>query len=146
MCNPSREEKRYEEGNKDEPFEKEDGRLKKEEGESRRERDNTCKDKDNKNLERPKTPVSQKGQKGRHTINICPCPCGGICQQAGGPIGLRATCAVAGTMMNFWDAKTMEAMNNNNIKRDLEDGYMDDIRIILMSLKEDRRWLEDGLY
>ena len=42
-------------------------------------------------------------------------------QQAGGPIGLRATCAVARVVMNYWDKKWKEMIVNNNIKRDLED-------------------------
>ena len=32
----------------------------------------------------------------------------------------------------------MEAIRDNNIKRDLEDRYMDDIRVILMSIKSRR--------
>ena len=42
-------------------------------------------------------------------------------QQAGGPIGLWATCVVARVVMNFWDKKEKEKMETNNIKRDLED-------------------------
>ena len=57
-------------------------------------------------------------------------------QQSGGPIGLLATCAVARIVMNYWDEKWKEMMVNNNIKRDLEDRYMDDIRVILMAIKE----------
>ena len=67
-------------------------------------------------------------------------------QQSGGPIGLRATCAVARIVMNHWDAKWMELMDKNNIKRDLEDRYMDDIRVIAMALKAGWRWFEDGFY
>ena len=67
-------------------------------------------------------------------------------QQAGGPIGLRATCAVARIVMNFWDKKWKEKMEDNNIKRDLEDRYMDDIRVILMAIKEGWRWHQEGLY
>ena len=67
-------------------------------------------------------------------------------QQSGGPIGLRATCAVARIVMNHWDAKWMELMDENNIKRDLEDRYMDDIRVIAMALKAGWRWFEDGFY
>ena len=67
-------------------------------------------------------------------------------QKDGGPIGLRATCAVARVVMNFWDAKWMNVMEENQISRDLEDRYMDDIRVILMALKAGWRWLEDGFY
>ena len=48
--------------------------------------------------------------------------------------------------MNFWDAKWMNVMEENQISRDLEDRYMDDIRVILMALKAGWRWLEDGFY
>ena len=37
-------------------------------------------------------------------------------QTAGGPIGLRSTCAVARVVMNEWDAKWMEMCVENNIK------------------------------
>ena len=33
-------------------------------------------------------------------------------QRAGGPIGLRSTCAVTRVMMNVWDARWMEVVNN----------------------------------
>ena len=48
--------------------------------------------------------------------------------------------------MNFWDARWMEKMRENQIARDLEDRYMDDIRVILMALKDGWRWFEDGFY
>ena len=67
-------------------------------------------------------------------------------QQSGGPIGLRATCAVARVVMNFWDGKWKELMTINNIKRDLEDRYMDDIRVILMAIRLGWRWHEGGLF
>ena len=67
-------------------------------------------------------------------------------QQAGGPIGLRATCAVARNVMIFWDKKWMEKMDANNVTRDLEDRYMDDVRIVLMAIQHGWRWLEGGLY
>ena len=67
-------------------------------------------------------------------------------QQEGGPIGLRATCAIARIVMNYWDKKWMNLMNINNIERDLEDRYMDDIRVMLMALRAGWRWYEGGLY
>jgi hypothetical protein len=48
--------------------------------------------------------------------------------------------------MNYWDAKWMASMNENNVERDLEDRYMDDIRVVMMCLKAGWRWHEDGLY
>ena len=67
-------------------------------------------------------------------------------QQEGGPIGLRATCAIARIVMNYWDKKWMNLMNINNIERDLEDRYMDDIRVMLMALRAGWRWYEGGLH
>ena len=49
-----------------------------------------------------------------------------------------ASGVVARVIMNYWDGKWMEAMRDNNIKRDLKDRYMDNIHVILMSIK--RGW------
>ena len=51
---------------------------------------------------------------------------------------LLASGMVAPVIMNYWDGKWIEAMRDNNIKRDLEDRYMDNIHVILMSIK--RGW------
>lgn len=67
-------------------------------------------------------------------------------QLSGGPIGLRATCAVARVVMNYWDRKWRDMMNKNNINRDLEDRYMDDIRIVLMAINHGWRWKYGGLH
>ena len=67
-------------------------------------------------------------------------------QKKGGPIGLRATCAVARVVMLFWDDKLAEVMKFNNIK--LDDGmrYMDDVRLVLDALHEGWRYMDGGLY
>ena len=54
-------------------------------------------------------------------------------QQGGGPIGLRSTCAVARVVMNEWDAKWMEKLEENNVKVRKSERYMDDIREGLIS-------------
>ena len=59
---------------------------------------------------------------------------------------LRATCAVARVVMNYWDAKWMASMNENNVEKDLEDRYTDTIRVVRMCLKAGWRWHWDGLY
>ena len=66
-------------------------------------------------------------------------------QQAGGPNGLRATCAIARVVMNTWDTRYMEKMAQNNIK--VKDGsrYMVDIRIFLMAIQEGWRLFEGAL-
>ena len=56
-------------------------------------------------------------------------------QQQGGPIGLRATCAVARIVMNYWDACWMDMMATQNVETLEEDRYMDDIRIFLLAMK-----------
>ena len=66
-------------------------------------------------------------------------------QLAGGPIGLRATCAVARVVMNVWDARWLEMMKENNIKIKGGCRYMDDIRIIIASIKAGWRWIDDEL-
>ena len=67
-------------------------------------------------------------------------------QQGGGPIGLRSTCAVARVVMNEWDAKWMEKLEENNVKVRKSERYMDDIRAFLKALKEGWRWFEGGLW
>ena len=63
-------------------------------------------------------------------------------QRKGGPIGLRGTCAVARVVMLWWDGQLENILANNNIR--LEEGarYMDDIRLLLNSIKEG--WRRDG--
>ena len=66
-------------------------------------------------------------------------------QRKGGPIGLRGTCAVARVVMLWWDGQLENILANNNIR--LEEGarYMDDIRLLLNSIKEGWRWDGTGL-
>ena len=66
-------------------------------------------------------------------------------QQAGGPIGLRATCAVARVIMNAWDTKWLEILTDNNIELLTGVRYMDDLRNFLMSIREGWRWWDGGL-
>ena len=62
-------------------------------------------------------------------------------QKAGGPIGLRSTCAVARVVMNEWDSRWMELCKLNNIKLRRRNRYMDDIRAFLNALKMGWRWV-----
>ena len=66
-------------------------------------------------------------------------------QRAGGPIGLRSTCAVARVVMNEWDARWMELVRSNNVSVLKNDRYMDDIRAMLKALREGWRWMEGSL-
>ena len=66
-------------------------------------------------------------------------------QKAGGPIGLRSTCAVARVVMNEWDARWMEVCKKNNIKLSKSNRYMDDIRSFLKALKLGWRWVGGNL-
>ena len=66
-------------------------------------------------------------------------------QKAGGPIGLRSTCAVARVVMNEWDARWLSLCEKNNIKLGKSDRYMDDIRAFLKSLKMGWRWVDGSL-
>ena len=66
-------------------------------------------------------------------------------QKAGGPIGLRSTCAVARITMSTWDARWQRMMAENNVNLMGADRYMDDIRSFLKSLRQGWRWLEGNL-
>jgi hypothetical protein len=66
-------------------------------------------------------------------------------QKAGGPIGLRSTCAVARVVMNEWDARWLEMCKINNIKINKKNRYMDDIRAFLKAIREGWRWVDGGL-
>ena len=62
-------------------------------------------------------------------------------QRAGGPIGLRSTCAVARVVMNEWDARWKDLCLMNNIKIGKSKRYMDDIRAFFKALREGWRWM-----
>ena len=66
-------------------------------------------------------------------------------QKAGGPIGLRSTCAVARVVMNEWDARWLEMCKINNIKINKKNRYMDDIKAFLKAIREGWRWVGGGL-
>jgi hypothetical protein len=66
-------------------------------------------------------------------------------QRAGGPIGLRSTCAVARVVMNEWDARWLAMCKENNIKLYKNNRYMDDIRAFLKALKLGWRWVDGSL-
>ena len=67
-------------------------------------------------------------------------------QKAGGPIGLRSTCAIARVVMNEWDARWQKMCADNNIKLAKGDRYVDDIRAFLKAIKMGWRWMEGSLY
>jgi hypothetical protein len=69
-----------------------------------------------------------------------------VLQKAGGPIGLRATCAVARVVMNTWDTRWLERVENNNIRILTGVRYMDDIRIFARAIREGWRWRDGALY
>ena len=66
-------------------------------------------------------------------------------QQSGGPIGLRATCAISRVVMNTWDGKLMEVLAENNLEVLTGIRYMDDIRKFLRAIREGWRWWEGRL-
>ena len=67
-------------------------------------------------------------------------------QLKGGPIGLRATCAVARVTMLFWDEKLAKKLKDNNIILDDGSRYMDDVRLVMDAIQEGWRWDNGGLY
>ena len=63
-------------------------------------------------------------------------------QQRGGPIGLRATCAIAKVVMGDWDRRLHNVMTNNGLS--IEEGarYVDDVRLWLHAIEMGWRWTE----
>ena len=66
-------------------------------------------------------------------------------QKAGGPIGLRSTCAIARIVMLWWDVELLTLMSNNNLSVMEKARYMDDIRLWLYSVRLGWRWVEGEL-
>ena len=66
-------------------------------------------------------------------------------QKAGGPIGLRSTCAIARLVMLWWDEELLQVMVKNNVITDAEARYMDDIRLWLWSIRMGWRWTGKAL-
>ena len=66
-------------------------------------------------------------------------------QKKGGPIGLRATCAIARLVICAWDRKWKELITKNNITLEEDIRYMDDGRIILLPFRPGWRWSEGGV-
>ena len=61
-------------------------------------------------------------------------------QQCGGPIGLRATGAIARVVMGEWDLKLKKMLADNQISTEEGSRYIDDVRTILHSIKNGWRW------
>ena len=66
-------------------------------------------------------------------------------QKEGGPIGLRATCAVARLIMNMWGKKWLSLMKEWNLDIEEYVRYMDDGRVFIHSIKRGWRWEEGEL-
>ena len=61
-------------------------------------------------------------------------------QSKGGPIGMRATCAIARLVMAKWDTLWEEKLQDHGIKLELVTRYMDDGRAMLHPIKAGWRW------
>ena len=67
-------------------------------------------------------------------------------QKVGGPIGLRATCAIARLVMCTWDKLWAIRLNQLGIKTELKTRYMDYGRAVLHPIRHGWRWVEgEGL-
>ena len=66
-------------------------------------------------------------------------------QQGGGPIGLRATGAIARVVMGVWDQQLLKLLKDNGMYPELAVRYIDDIRLVLKSVKPGWRWHEGQL-
>ena len=65
-------------------------------------------------------------------------------QEGGGPIGLRATCAVARVVMQMYDQKWKKRLDRLLIRIWMMKRYMDDGRVCLPSIKPGWRIIGDG--
>ena len=63
-------------------------------------------------------------------------------QKKVGAIGLRATCAIARTVMNIWDRIWMERVAELNLKMELYLRYMDDGRLFMYPIRPGWRWVD----
>ena len=66
-------------------------------------------------------------------------------QLKGGPIGLRATCAIARMVMCEWDRLWIQKLDSLNIKTELMMRYMDDGRTFLYAIRPGWRMVGDRL-
>ena len=61
-------------------------------------------------------------------------------QQAGGPIGLRATGAIAGIVMGQWDISLMKLLADNEMTVQEAARYVDDVRVVMHAINLGWRW------
>ena len=66
-------------------------------------------------------------------------------QKEGGPIGLRATCAVARLVMHMWDQAWLGKMKMQGVDIEEYARYMDDGRVFMFCIKRGWRWTEGEL-
>ena len=66
-------------------------------------------------------------------------------QAQGGPIGLRGTCAIARMVMQMFDCKWSNKLEQMGIRVWLMIRYVDDIRVALPPIREGWRWVEGAL-
>ena len=67
-------------------------------------------------------------------------------QSDGGPIGLRATCAIARVVMARHSILWKKIMTDNNINTAFDGFYVDDGRIIMYSIRPGWRWMNGELW
>ena len=67
-------------------------------------------------------------------------------QNDGGPIGLRATCAIARVVMVRHSQKWREVMVKSNMMVVFDGFYVDDGRMIVFALRPGWRWCDNGLW
>ena len=67
-------------------------------------------------------------------------------QSDGGPIGLRATCAIARVVMARHSILWKKLITASNISTDFDSFYVDDGRIIMYSIRPEWRWTNGELW
>ena len=66
-------------------------------------------------------------------------------QRGGGPIGLRATCAIARVVMQLWDRDWKNRLRSMGVVTWMVSRYMDDGRAFLPPFRHGWRWGGDDV-
>ena len=64
-------------------------------------------------------------------------------QDDGGPIGLRFTACIAKIRMNHWARMLLKILNDSKVKVRLANLYVDDVRLVLMSIMRGLRYVPE---
>ena len=66
-------------------------------------------------------------------------------QRSGGPIGMRSTASLANLVMKCYDQAWLKLCDREHLISDSYSRYVDNCRIVLPSMREGWRWIENSL-